>query len=140
MKSLAALLLVAGALATSLSAQNAPKWEHDYQSALKRAKAEHKVIFMDLWTEWCGPCLYLQKNVFPTPEGQAALAKVVPFSALVQKRDGTPVAEGTRLSETFKLNAFPTMVILDADGKELRRQVGAFRTGAEFAGWLGGSK
>jgi hypothetical protein len=28
------------------------------------------------------------------------------------------------------------MVILDADGKELRRQVGAFRTGAEFASWL----
>jgi thiol:disulfide interchange protein len=137
MKPLAALLLLVAPLAVSLSAQSPAKWEHDYQSALKRAKAEHKVIFMDLWTEWCGPCLYLQKNVFPTPEGQAALAKVVPFSALVQKRDGTPVAEGTRLSETFKLNAFPTMVILDADGKELRRQVGMFRTGAEFAGWLG---
>lgn len=137
MKPLAALLLLAAPLAVSLSAQSPAKWEHDYQSALKRAKAEHKVIFMDLWTEWCGPCLYLQKNVFPSAEGQAALAKVVPFSALVQKRDGTPVAEGTRLSETFKLNAFPTMVILDADGKELRRQVGAFRTGAEFAGWLG---
>ena len=137
MKPLAALLLVAAPLAVSLSAQSSTKWEHDYQSALKRAKAEHKVIFMDLWTEWCGPCLYLQKNVFPSAEGQAALAKVVPFSALVQKRDGTPVAEGTRLSETFKLNAFPTMVILDADGKELRRQVGAFRTGADFAVWLG---
>jgi thiol:disulfide interchange protein len=133
MKSLAALLLVAA----PMFAQGAVKWEHDYQSALKRAKAERKVIFMDLWTEWCGPCLHLQKNVFPTAEGQAALAKVVPFSALVQKKDGTPVAEGTRLSETFKLNAFPTMVILDADGKELRRQVGAFRSGAEFAVWLG---
>ncbi len=133
MKSLAAILLVAA----PLLAQGNVKWEHDYQSALKRAKAEHKVIFMDLWTEWCGPCQYLQKNVFPSAEGQAALAKVVPFSALVQKKDGTPVAEGTKLSETFKLNAFPTMVILDADGKELRRQVGAFRTGAEFAGWLG---
>ena len=140
MKPLAALLLVAAPLAVSLSAQSSTKWEHDYQSALKRAKAEHKVIFMDLWTEWCGPCLYLQKNVFPSAEGHAALAKVVPFSALVQKRDGTPVAEGTRLAETFKLNAFPTMVILDADGKELRRQVGAFRTGADFAVWLGGSK
>lgn len=132
MKSLAALLLVAA----PLFAQGSVKWEHDYQSALKRAKAENKVIFMDLWTEWCGPCLHLQKNVFPTSEAQAALAKVVPFSALVQKKDGTPVAEGTRLSETFKLNAFPTMVILDGNGKELRRQVGAFRTGAEFAAWL----
>jgi len=133
MKSLAALLLVAA----PLFSQGATKWEHDYQSALKRAKAENKLIFMDLWTEWCGPCLRLQKEIFPTAAAQAALAKVVPYSALVQKRDGTPVAEGTRLADQFKLNAFPTLVILDANGKELRRQVGAFRTGAEFATWLG---
>jgi len=132
MKPFAALVLVAA----SLSAQGAVKWEHDYQSALKRAKAENKLIFMDLWTEWCGPCLRLQKDVFPTAAAQAALAKVVPYSALVQKRDGTPVAEGTRLADEFKLNAFPTMVILDANGKEVRRQVGAFRSGAEFAAWL----
>ena len=132
MKALAALLLIAA----PMFAAGPVKWEHDYQSALKRAKAEHKVIFMDLWTEWCGPCQYLQKNVFPSAEGQAALAKVVPYSALVQKRDGTPVPEGTKLADQFQLNAFPTMVILDSDGKELRRQVGAFRTGADFATWL----
>ena len=132
MKPLAALFL----LAAPLLAQGPVVWEHDYQAALKRAKAEHKVIFMDLWTEWCGPCQHLQKNVFPTPEAAAALAKVVPFSSLVQKRDGTPVAEGTKLAEQFKLDAFPTMVILDASGKELHRQVGAFRTGPEFATWL----
>jgi len=132
MKSLAALLL----MVAPLVAQGPAKWEHDYQAALKRAKAEKKVIFMDLWTEWCPPCQYLQKNVFPSPEGQAALAKVVPFSALVQKRDGTPLPEGTKLAEKFKLDAYPTMVILDANGKEVRRQVGAFRTGAEFAAWL----
>ena len=132
MKPLAALVF----LAVPLVAQGVTRWEHDYQAALRRAKAEHKVIFMDLWTEWCGPCQYLQKNVFPSAEGQAALAKVVAYSALVQKRDGTPVPEGTKLADQFKLNAFPTLVILDSDGKELRRQVGAFRTGAEFATWL----
>ena len=134
MKPLAILLFVAA----SLSAQGTTKWEHDYASALRQTKTKNKVIFMDLWTEWCGPCQRLQKDIFPTPEGTAALGKVVPFSALVQKRDGTPLPEGTKLAEKFNLNAFPTMVILDANGKELRRQVGLFRTGAEFAVWLNG--
>ena len=132
MKPLAALLLAA----VPLAAQGPVKWEHDYQAALRRAKAENKVVFMDLWTEWCGPCQYLQKNVFPTAEGQAALAKVVPLSSLVEKRDGTPVAEGKKLAGQFQLTAYPTMVVLDANGKELRRQVGMFRSGAEFAAWL----
>jgi len=136
MKPNAALLL----LAAPLLAQSTVKWEHDYQSALKRAKAENKLIFMDLWTEWCAPCLHLQKNVFPAAEANAALAKVVPFSALVQKKDGTPVAEGTRLADEFKLNAFPTLVIFDANGKEVRRHVGMFRSGGEFAVWLNAGK
>jgi len=133
MKAFAALLL----LAAPLLAQGPVKWEHDFLSAQKRAKAEKKVIFMDLWTEWCPPCQHLQKNIFPSPEGQAALAKVVPFSALVEKKDRTPLAEGKKLADQFKLEGYPTMVILDAEGKELRRQVGAFRSGAEFAAWLG---
>jgi len=132
MKSLATLLLVAAPLA----AQGPVKWEHDMQSALKRAKAEKKLIFMDLWTEWCPPCQYLQKNVFPSAEGQAALQRMVPFSALVEKKDRTPMPEGMKLAQQFHLEAFPTMVILDANGKEVRRQVGAFRSGADFAAWL----
>ena len=44
MKALAALLLIAA----PAFASGPVKWEHDYQSALKRAKAEKKVVFMDL--------------------------------------------------------------------------------------------
>ena len=38
--------------------------------------------------------------------------------------------------DQFKLNAFPTLVILDSNGRERQRQVGAFRSGSEFAAWL----
>ncbi len=100
-------------------------WEHSLAAAQKRARAEKKVIFMDLWAEWCGPCQLLQKKVFPTPTAQAALSRVVPLSVMVESMDGTASAEGKRLAARFKLNAYPTLIVLNADGKELRRSVGA---------------
>lgn len=100
-------------------------WEHGLAAAQKRAKAEKKLIFMDLWAEWCGPCQLLQKKVFPTPAAQGALSKVVPLSIMVERLDGTPNKEGKQLAERFKLSGYPTLVMLDADGKELRRVEGA---------------
>lgn len=100
-------------------------WEHGLAAAQKRAKAEKKVIFMDLWAEWCGPCQLLQKRVFPTPTAQGALAKVVPLSIMVESLDGTPNPEGKQLADRFRLNAFPTLIMLDANGQEIRRHVGA---------------
>ncbi len=118
--------------------QGAVKWEHTLKAAQARARAEKKVILMDLWAEWCGPCQYLKKKVFPTAEAQAALAKVVPFDALVQTRDMKDLPEGRVLAEKYELQGFPTLIIIDADGKELRRQVGAFENAADFAKWVVG--
>lgn len=133
MKALATLLLIAAPLLAAAPV----KWEESYAAALKRAQAEHKMVLMDLWAEWCGPCQFLKAKVFPTPEAQTALAKVVPLSVLVEYKDGKPLEEGTRLAKQFNLNAYPTLIILDANGKEIRRQVGAFPTGADLAQWLG---
>ena len=128
------VLLLAATL--PLSAQYSVKWEHDLATALTRAKAEKKLIFMDLWAEWCGPCQFLKNKVFPTPEAQGALASFIPLSVMVQYKDRTPLPEGERLASRFKLEAFPTLLILDADGKELRRETGAFESGKELAQWL----
>lgn len=134
MKALATLLL----LTAPLMAQSSVKWEENYASAVKRAQAEKKLIFMDLWAEWCPPCQYLKTKVFPTPEAQAALAKVVPLSVMVEYKNRQPLEEGVRVAKRYQLEAYPTLLILDSNGKEIRRQVGAFQTGAELAQWIGG--
>lgn len=132
MKILPILLLAASPLMAQLSV----KWETNLESALKRAKAENKPLFVDVWAEWCPPCQMLKKKVFPTPEATQALTAYVPVSLMVEYKDRAPVKENAGMTERFKVTAFPTLVILDPSGKELRRQVGAFGTGADFAAWL----
>jgi thiol:disulfide interchange protein len=120
MKILAAILIAAAPLAAQMSAN----WEHEFVKAQKRARSEKKLIFMDLWAEWCGPCLKLQRDTFPHPMAVSALDKVVPLSVLVQKRDRTNLPEGSSLAEKYNLEAYPTLLMLDENGKEIRRFVG----------------
>lgn len=130
MKILAALL----ASALPLAAQ-AVAWEQDLGAALARAQREKKPLFVDVWAEWCPPCQHLKKNVFPTTEAQRALAGYVPVSLMTETRDRKP-QPAAKAAERFRVEAYPTLLILDSTGKELKRQVGAFRTGHDLAAWL----
>ena len=110
-------------LTLPISAQGV-KWEQSLVAAKKRAQAEKKVIFLDLWAEWCGPCQALKKNVFPTTQARAALKNVIPLEVIVEKQDGTPMPEGKALASQYNLRAFPSLFILDAKGNLLRSHVG----------------
>jgi thioredoxin 1 len=130
-KALALLFAVA-----PLLAQGPIAWEHSLAAGLKRAKAENKPVFLDIWAEWCPPCQHLRKNVFPTPTAERALEGYVPVSLMVEKANRETINAAIKEAERFKVEAFPTLVILDSNGKELRRKVGAFPTAVEFANWL----
>ncbi len=129
-------LLAAAACSAPLAAQGGVKWEHDLPSALARAKAEHKPIFMDVWTEWCGWCIRLQRNTFPSAEAQAALRDVVPLSIKTQLRDGTPT-EAYAIQNQYQVDGFPALFILDENGKVLRKYPG-YAEPAEFAEFIRG--
>ncbi len=100
-------------------------WHEDLDSALKQAKATHARVFVDIWAEWCPPCQRMKKDVFPTPQAQAALKKVVAASILVEKKDRTPVPAGVAVDQKYGTQAYPTLVLLDEDGKVIRRHTGA---------------
>jgi thioredoxin 1 len=131
MRALAILLLAATSLAAGTTDV---KWETSLEAAQARAKAEHNVIFLDVWAGWCGWCLKLQHDTFPSKEGQAALAGVVPLSIKTQEADGSPTKDN-HFEKDFRVSGYPTLLILDATGKEISRQPG-YLPPPQFATWV----
>src|SRR5215510_7624370 len=69
MKKIALLLLLVIPFG-SFSQEKGMHFEHglSWADIKAKAKAEHKYIFMDCFTTWCGPCKYMTARVFPTQE------------------------------------------------------------------------
>lgn len=121
--------------ASALMAQGVT-WETSLPAAQKRARAEHKLIFMDLWTGWCGWCIKLQKETFPSQQGQRALAKVVPLSLKTQEKDGK-ATENKPYEGLFKIEGFPALFLLDEEGRVVAQQPG-YLPPDQFAAWIDG--
>lgn len=80
-----------------------------FDEAIKQAKAENKLVFIDFYTDWCGPCKKMAKEVFPQKAvGDYFNAQFVCIKLNAEK-------EGKPQAERFKVDAYPTFIILDTD-------------------------
>lgn len=104
----------------------AADWNVGWKAAADKAAAAKKPILADFTgSDWCGWCIRLKKEVFDTPEF-AAWAKEKVVLLEIDFPQGKPLApeakqENQRLAEKYRIEGFPTIVILDAGGKELGR-------------------
>mgnify|MGYP001771037042 CR=1 FL=1 len=106
----------AGSKKVEVSARDMGKWYTDLNEALKVAKATNRLVFVDIGTEWCVFCKKMAREVFPTTEFQEQ-AKYFVFVHLDGDHQEDQVSQ-------FGVTGYPTMVILNKDGKEIHRIVG----------------
>ena len=86
--------------------------EENWSKALQEAKKQKKLIFLDAYTSWCGPCKMLKRNTFPDKAaGEFFNKNFINIALDMEKGDGIAVAE------KYQVNAYPTLIIADADGK-----------------------
>ena len=91
----------------------------DWSSILAQAKAEDKLIFVDAFTTWCGPCKKMDRDVFPQMEvGSFYNAMFINVKMDMEK------GQGIKLARDYNVNAFPTFLFIDGDGKIMHRTAG----------------
>ncbi len=90
-----------------------------FNDAIAKAKAENKIIFMDCYTTWCGPCKRLAANVFPLADvGGYFNAKFINTKVDMEK------GEGPAIAAEFGVRAYPTLLFIDGNRKVVNRVVG----------------
>jgi len=93
------------------------------QEALNKAmqnKKEPKMVFVDCYTSWCGPCKYMSTNIFPKEVcGTFFNSNFINIKIDMEKGEGPEVAK------KYSVSVYPTFLILDCKGQEINRVIGS---------------
>ena len=117
MKNLSPLFVILLLLFSNPTFAEGIKFEHlSLKEAQTKAEKEGKLIFIDLFATWCGPCKSLSSSTFK----DADLGKFMNEHFINLKIDGEQ-EEGNALMYEFDLGAYPTMLFLDPEGKLIRK-------------------
>jgi thiol-disulfide isomerase/thioredoxin len=87
---------------------------------LQLAKSTNKLVFVDCFTDWCGPCKWMAANTFTNGDvGKFFNENFVNFKLDMEK------GEGVAFAKKYSVNAYPTLLFLDGDGNLAHANIGA---------------
>ena len=92
-----------------------------WNKVLQKAKEQNRLIFMDCYTVWCGPCKGLAQDIFPQKQvGDFFNSHFINVKYDMEKGDGK------MLREKYKeyIIGFPTLLLLDANGNVVHQMAG----------------
>ncbi len=91
-----------------------------FEEAKQAAKEQSKLIFVDAYAVWCGPCKRMASSVFPQKEvGDAFNPNYISLKLDMEKGDGLT------FRQQYPVKAFPTLFFMDENGDILEVVVGA---------------
>ena len=116
-------------------------WSTDYAASIAQAAASKKPVLLEFTgSDWCPPCMKQNKDVFEQPAvGKFAKDKLVLVKLDFPRRKEQEAAIKERnqnLAAQYGVTGFPTIILLNSEGKELARQSGYGGGGvAGFIDW-----
>ncbi len=93
--------------------------EMPFDELLAQAKEENKVIFIDAYTTWCGPCKMMAAKVFP----EAKVGEVYNERFINAKFD-MEKGEGPAIAQRYSVMVYPTYLFVDGNGDIVHKGIG----------------
>ena len=91
----------------------------NWKDVLAEAKARHKLIFVDIYTDWCGPCKMLNNSTFKDVKaGEFFNANFVNIKIDMEK------GEGPAFAMKYSVRAYPTLLFINAKGEVVHKTLG----------------
>jgi thioredoxin-related protein len=103
----------------STNAQGIQWQTGSFENILNKAKAQKKLIYLDIYTTWCTPCKQMDREVF----SNANVGKIFNDNFINYKIDGEK-GEGKDLVEYFELESYPTSIFVDGDWNVIQKLEG----------------
>ena len=101
------------------SAQGIEFFHGTWAEALEKAEQEDKIIFVDAFTTWCGPCKAMAAHTFPDPEVGAFFNQY--FISMKLDMEKEP---GLQFRQKFPVSAYPTLFFIDSREEVVLKSVG----------------
>ncbi|MBB4806052.1 thioredoxin-related protein [Chryseobacterium defluvii] len=90
-----------------------------FKDLIAKAKKEKKIVFIDAYTTWCGPCKMMEKNVF-TKKSVGDY-----FNAnFINGRFDMEKGEGREIAARYGVRSYPTYLFLNGDGELVSQNYG----------------
>lgn len=94
-------------------------YKGSFEDALKESQKQDKMLFVDVYADWCGPCKALSERVFPMKDVGAYFN-----DRFVCYKMNADLGENKSLMEKYKIKGMPTLLFVNAKGDVVKQHMG----------------
>ncbi len=126
MKKLFTLLLLLQLMYdTARAGEEIKFFEGSFNEAIAKATEQHKLLFLDCFTTWCGPCKWMAAHMFTNDTVAAYFNKTFICYKLDMEK-----GEGPEIARLYGVKNYPTYLWINANRNQVHRSVGTATTEA----------